>query len=96
MIDGKFMPSIIAELGCIIEKHLQLIGLLAIKELDEHQRKFIEEKRAEFEARAAQADAFAESKYPAGAQLCRKCNTAATVMMDGCMICLACGDSKCG
>ena len=25
-----------------------------------------------------------------------KCNTAAVVMMDGCMTCLACGESKCG
>ena len=31
-----------------------------------------------------------------GAQLCAKCNTAAVVMMDGCMTCLSCGDSKCG
>ena len=34
--------------------------------------------------------------YPEGAQLCTKCNTAAVVMMDGCMTCLSCGESKCG
>ena len=56
----------------------------------------IEEKRAEFEASQKQQDAFSESDYPAGAQLCSKCNTVALVMMDGCMTCLACGDSKCG
>ena len=56
----------------------------------------IEEKRAEFEERQKQQDAFSESDYPAGAQLCSKCNTVALVMMDGCMTCLACGDSKCG
>ena len=33
---------------------------------------------------------------PEGAQLCSKCSTAAVVMMDGCMTCLSCGDSKCG
>ena len=43
-----------------------------------------------------QQDAFSENEYPEGAQLCSKCNTAAVVMMDGCMTCLACGDSKCG
>ena len=93
---GKFMPSIIAELGYIVEKHLISIGLLASPELDAEQKKLIAEKRAEFEARARQKDAFSESDYPAGAQLCAKCATAAVVVMDGCRTCLSCGDSKCG
>jgi hypothetical protein len=93
---GKFMPSIIAELGYVIERHLQTIGLLAKPVMDEHRQKLIDEKRAEFEARRKQTDAFAKSHYPEGAQLCSKCSTAAVVMMDGCMTCLACGDSKCG
>ena len=93
---GKFMPSIIAELGYVIERHLQSIGLLRKPGLDEHQQKLVDEKRAEFEARAKQADAFAKSHFPEGAQLCLKCSTAAVVMMDGCKTCLSCGDSKCG
>ena len=35
---GKFMPSIIAELGYVIERHLQSIGLLRRTQLDEHRR----------------------------------------------------------
>jgi hypothetical protein len=93
---GRFMPSIIAELGYVIERHLQSIGLLKVPELDEHRKKLIEEKKAEFEASHQQQDAFAKSHLPQGAQLCAKCSTAAVVMMDGCMTCLACGDSKCG
>jgi hypothetical protein len=93
---GKFMPSIIAELGYIVEKHLILIGLLAKVELDDAQKKLIEEKRADFEARSRQADAFSKSEFPEGAQLCGRCSTAAVVMMDGCRTCLSCGDSKCG
>lgn len=93
---GRFMPSIIAELGYIVEKHLILIGLLSKPELDEAQRKLIEEKRAEFEDSKKQKDAFSKSEYPEGAQLCPKCSTAAVVMMEGCMTCLSCGDSKCG
>ncbi|MFZ1098572.1 MAG: hypothetical protein WAN26_04100 [Steroidobacteraceae bacterium] len=92
---GKFMPSIIAELGYVIEKHLQTIGLIR-KQLDSHQQKLVDEKRAEYEARAKQTDAFAKSHFPEGAQLCNRCSTAAVVMMDGCMTCLNCGDSKCG
>ena len=93
---GTFMPSIIAELGYIVEKHLILIGLLAAPELDEGQKKLIAQKRAEFEASQKQQDAFSNSEYPEGAQLCLKCSTAAVVMLDGCMTCLSCGDSKCG
>ncbi len=93
---GKFMPSIIAELGYVIEKHLQTIGLIRKQQLDSHQQKLVEEKRAEYEARAKQTDAFAKSHFPEGAQLCGRCSTAAVVMMDGCMTCLNCGDSKCG
>ncbi|HTP40295.1 MAG TPA: hypothetical protein VMI92_12055 [Steroidobacteraceae bacterium] len=93
---GKFMPSIIAELGYVIEKHLQSIGLLRRTELDPGQRKMIDEKRAEYEARQKQQDAFAKSHFPDGAQLCSKCSTAAVVLMDGCMTCLNCGESKCG
>ncbi len=93
---GKFMPSIIAELGYIVEKHLILIGLLKKVELDDEQKKLIEEKRAEYEASKKQQDAFSQSDYPEGAQLCARCSTAAVVMMDGCRTCLSCGDSKCG
>ena len=93
---GKFMPSIIAELGYVIEKHLQTIGLLKKLELDDHEKKIIAEKKAEFVERTKQTDAFAKSHFPDGAQLCAKCSTAAVVMMDGCMTCLNCGDSKCG
>ena len=93
---GKFMPSIIAELGHIVEKHLIEIGLLKAIGLDPNQEQFVAGKRAEFEARSSQQDAFAESTFPAGAQLCGKCSTAAAVMLDGCMTCLNCGYSKCG
>jgi hypothetical protein len=93
---GKFMPSLIAELGHIVEKHLISIGLLAAPELDAAQLKLIAEKRAEFEERSKQRDAFSQSTYPEGAQLCGRCSTAAVIVMDGCKTCLSCGDSKCG
>jgi hypothetical protein len=93
---GRFMPSIIAELGYVIEKHLTYIGILRPVGLDEHQKKLVAEKRAEFEERTKQADAFSKTHFPDGAQLCAKCSTAAVVKLDGCMTCLNCGDSKCG
>ncbi len=93
---GRYMPSLIAEIGSVIENHLIEIGLIVPHEPDPEQIKLIAEKRAAYEAQAKQKDAFAESVFPAGAQLCNKCQTAAVVMLDGCMTCLNCADSKCG
>ena len=47
---GVYMPSIVAELGNIIEAHLKMIGLLHDPEMSEAQRKLIAEKRAAYEA----------------------------------------------
>ncbi|MBK6286187.1 MAG: NrdJb [Gammaproteobacteria bacterium] len=94
---GRFMPSLVAEIGECIEKHLIDIGMLQPPELSEHQKRHIEEKRVQFETRATPPPATEErNPYPAGAQLCNKCMTKAMIMMDGCMTCLSCGDSKCG
>ncbi|MDP4790170.1 MAG: NrdJb [Haliea sp.] len=97
---GVFMPSIVAEIGYAIEDHMKHIGLIDSK-LDEHQKKFIEEKRrehmADSPATASSDEPVAEeSPFPPSASLCFKCNTKAVVLMDGCMTCLSCADSKCG
>jgi len=93
---GKYMPSLVAEIGDAIECHLRMIGLLKDDGLDEHQKKLVEEKRAQFEKTVKDAEANVPSEFPDGAQLCMKCNTKAMIKMDGCMTCLNCGDSKCG
>lgn len=41
-------------------------------------------------------DAANRESFPASATLCSKCNTKATILMDGCATCLNCGYSKCG
>jgi len=92
---GKYMPSLVAEIGDAIETHLKMIGLLKDDELDEHQQKLVNQKRAEFEAQQAK-NSDGSSDYPDGAQMCVKCLTKASILMDGCMTCLSCGDSKCG
>ncbi len=91
---GKFMPSLVAEIGDVLESHLCMIGLLKKNGPDEHQKKYIEEKRAENEQRLSGGDDSA-GDYPENAELCKKCLTKASIMMDGCMTCLNCGDSKC-
>lgn len=104
---GKYMPSIIAEIGDVIERHLVDIGLLNSPELDEHQKQLIEEKKAEIAAERARErsskkdDGHAEKdggeeSWRAGASMCKKCHQKAVVVRDGCATCLNCGDSKCG
>jgi len=99
---GKYMPSLVAEIGDAIESHLVHIGLLKKDGPDEHQQKLIEEKRKQFETsqekktKAETVEAKGESDFPSSASLCNKCQTKAVIMMDGCMTCLNCGDSKCG
>jgi hypothetical protein len=91
---GKYIPSLVAEIGEVVEQHLQEIGMLKKSGPDEHQKKLIEEKKAEFLQK--QADETNAEGFPPGAQLCKKCNTKAAIVMDGCLTCLNCGDSKCG
>ncbi|OGT59687.1 MAG: NrdJb [Gammaproteobacteria bacterium RIFCSPHIGHO2_12_FULL_63_22] len=93
---GVYMPSIVAEIGSVVEEHLKSIGMIASPGMDEAQRALVEQKRAAYEKKQPVPDAAAPDGFPPGASLCLKCNTQAMVMMDGCQTCLSCGYSKCG
>jgi hypothetical protein len=119
---GVYMPSIVAEIGSVVEEHLKSIGMIIDPELSDAQRQLIAEKRAAYENRAKKksessglsgdvAGAGSDSAnradeavqvtgdgatFPPSATMCFKCNTKATVIMDGCATCLNCGYSKCG
>lgn len=96
---GRFMPSLVAEIGEIIERHLAGLGMLA-QDDDPHRQAYLAEKRAAVEAAPGEgarggSDGPSGSGFPAGAELCMKCHTRARVLLDGCLTCLNCGDSKC-
>jgi hypothetical protein len=107
---GVYMPSLVAELGCIVEEHLKSIGLLHDPEMTPAQKALIAEKRRQLESKknseasAPAAGAREEdiavtgegTSFPPSATMCHKCNTKALVLMDGCATCLNCGYSKCG
>lgn len=82
---GVFMPSLVAEIGCAIETHLKLIGVIKV-EIDQHQQRFIEEKKAELKRRDGN---FVQ---------CPKCLQETAALMDGCLTCTdpICSYSKCG
>ena len=91
---GKYVPSLVAELGQVLEEHLKNIGMLKVTEPEEHQQQLIDDKKAEYLKK--NPDKLDESGFPKDAQLCNKCQTKAAIMMDGCLTCLNCGQSKCG
>lgn len=106
---GVYMPSLVAELGFVVEEHLKSIGMLHDPEMSAHQKALIAEKRKQYEdrskghsekvAEAVVAEANegeANGSFPASASMCHKCSTKALVIMDGCQTCLNCGYSKCG
>ncbi|MQP74451.1 NrdJb [Stenotrophomonas sp. MYb238] len=109
---GVYMPSLVAELGSIVEDHMKSIGLLHDPEMSAHQRALIAEKRKQFEERSKKnTDAVTAApakreedvevtgegtSFPPSATMCHKCSTKALVIMDGCQTCLNCGYSKCG
>ena len=107
---GVYMPSLVAELGAIVEEHLKSIGMIHDPELSAAQRALIDEKRRQYEARSKKnsdpgvaADAGEDvavtgegTSFPPSATMCHKCSTKAVVIMDGCATCLNCGYSKCG
>ncbi|MEN1926477.1 NrdJb [Luteimonas sp. MJ293] len=108
---GVYMPSLMAELGYIVEEHLKSIGLLHDPDMSDAQRALIDEKRRQYEDRSKKSadgdqgrDGAGEdvavtgdgTSFPPSATMCHKCSTQAIVIMDGCATCLNCGYSKCG
>lgn len=92
---GKYMPSLVAEIGDVIESHLRSIGLLTEDGPDAHQRRLIDEHRVKYEMGMKAVEDAGVSAFPPEATLCGKCQTKAVIVMDGCLTCLNCGDSKC-
>ncbi len=96
---GKFRPSVVAEIGDTIESHLKTIGLIFSPEMEKHQQALLKQKREEFEKQQILQSDSADSEsnsFPEGAQLCHKCHYTAMIVMDNCLTCLNCGESKCG
>lgn len=82
---GRYIHSLVSEIGDTIETHLKLIGMIKV-EIDEHQKAYIEIKKAEF------------IKKGSNFLPCPKCQQQTAALMDGCMTCTDpnCSYSKCG
>lgn len=78
---GRFIPSLVAEIGWVLETHMKGLGLITPDEtLAGLAQKMVAEK----------------APSGANKSVCAKCGDTAVVVMDGCATCCSCGDSKCG
>ena len=94
---GKLMPSLVAEIGEVIDHHMRKIGLFQDDTMSERRQQALAEKRAEYEQANPDEKGEANAEgFPKGAMLCTKCNHKAVIIMDNCATCLNCGNSKCG
>uniref|UniRef100_UPI003F6B02B7 TSCPD domain-containing protein n=1 Tax=Yoonia sp. TaxID=2212373 RepID=UPI003F6B02B7 len=80
-MQGKYVPSILAAIGGVIEKHMVSIGFLAGEGMG---------LKAD-----PQADVVALNGGPRG-KSCSACGSYDLRMIEGCMTCASCGHSKCG
>jgi ribonucleoside-diphosphate reductase alpha chain len=80
---GRYVPSLLAAIGEVIERHMVAIGFL--------------DRRAT--ATVPMDVALAAGRPPgegAPARFCPRCGNASFVKLEGCDTCLSCGYSKCG
>ncbi len=79
-VKGKYIPSILAAIGGVIEQHLIAIGFLEGEGMG---------LKSDPQAQVVNMDA------PRG-KACPSCGQFEMVMIEGCMTCRSCGHSKCG
>ncbi|MGQ0742125.1 MAG: adenosylcobalamin-dependent ribonucleoside-diphosphate reductase [Alphaproteobacteria bacterium] len=78
---GRYVPSLLAAIGEVIEKHLKDIGFIAIGAAEESDMQ-----------RAAKAVAVGEG---AAVRRCPRCGSPSLLRLEGCDTCVSCGYSKC-
>ncbi len=79
-MSGRYVPSLLAAIGEVIERHMVEIGFLGM--------------RSAQSAPIALAERMPREGAPA--HFCPRCGEASFVKMEGCDSCLSCGYSKCG
>lgn len=81
---GKMIPSVVAHIGLVLKQHCRDLGLITGPVLSSAQLEIIAEKVAVAEAQGIKGTR------------CPKCSEEAMILIDNCLTCTACGESKCG
>lgn len=88
---GRQVNSMVQELGFILERH---INNLNKPKRGRPKKRVVAKKKAAPKKRAAKKRAAAKKEVKG--QECPKCHEMTLFLMDGCMTCTSCGESKCG
>ncbi|MEQ8355385.1 MAG: adenosylcobalamin-dependent ribonucleoside-diphosphate reductase [Kiloniellaceae bacterium] len=82
-MEGRYVPSLLAAIGGVIERHMIDIGFLQAKQVPEGE----EQKAVVNLGNSAGGTRFAQ---------CPKCGGASLIRQEGCDLCTSCGYSRCG
>ncbi len=82
-MEGRYVPSLLAAIGGVIEKHMLATG-------------FLKHSAAGTGDPVMLAQRLAVGERPAGGSSCPRCGESALAYQEGCATCLSCGYSKCG
>jgi ribonucleoside-diphosphate reductase alpha chain len=94
---GRYVPSLLAAIGSVIETHMIRIGFL---QRGENTQPLLELKQAGAEVEAFRSGSSGSGgvSFGAGSRIrtCPRCNSMAFVREEGCWVCRDCGYSRCG
>ena len=93
---GRYVPSLLAEIGGVIERHLVEIGFLAPTESPRLIDAIEERMRLAANGGNGSPEAVAGSGSATSMGQCPQCGGAALTHQEGCDVCLNCGYSRCG
>ena len=91
---GRYTPSLVAEIGDVIEAHLRFIGLLGPARPRSELAPGFDARGKEVTATDSASDD-EDHGVPGDALHCSHCFAKAVVALDNCLTCLNCGESKC-
>ena len=95
-MEGRYVPSLLAAIGDVIERHMVEIGFLAPAESPTLGDVAEGRLRLAAGAREPGGDGSAGAAGPRALGQCPNCGAAALTHQEGCDICLNCGYSRCG
>ncbi|HEY0835573.1 MAG TPA: adenosylcobalamin-dependent ribonucleoside-diphosphate reductase [Azospirillum sp.] len=87
-MNGRYVPSLLAAIGDVIERHMKATGFMS----EEHDNLAVQAAR---KVAGAPADAPANGADTLHARQCPKCGQPGLIRQEGCDTCLNCGYSKC-
>ncbi len=95
-MEGRYVPSLLAAIGSVIERHLVEIGFLAPAETPRLTDTFEPRVRLTAGARESSGGEGASAVPSTAMGQCPNCGAAALTHQEGCDVCLNCGYSRCG